>query len=223
MKRRMNLSSDQLVIIGVFIIMVGVFLLSYNYLKSKKLYAFEVMNIKLYDNSPMVITSDEDETFENDDIEDIAPVEEEEEPDQPTTPTVYYTGILEIPKINLKKGFYDYGSSLNNVNRNVTVIETSTMPDVEGGNLILAGHNGNAAISFFGKLYKLAIGDLASVYYKGNKYTYSIVNIYTVEKTGQVSVKRTSDKTALTLITCTENSDHEQTVYIAELQSVVPY
>jgi len=103
MKRRMNLSSDQLVIIGVFIIMVGVFLLSYNYLKSKKLYAFEVMNIKLYDNSPMVITSDEDETFENDDIEDIAPVEEEEEPDQPTTPTVYYTGILEIPKINLKR------------------------------------------------------------------------------------------------------------------------
>ena len=46
---------------------------------------------------------------------------------------------------------------------------------------------------------------------------YQIVNIYNVPKTGAVTIHRNLDRTTLTLITCTKNSDTEQTVYIAEM------
>ena len=57
--------------------------------------------------------------------------------------TYNYIGILEISKLGIKKGFLNLESPYNNVNKNVTLIEYSTMPDVENGNLILAAHSGN--------------------------------------------------------------------------------
>ena len=91
------------------------------------------------------------------------------------------------------------------------------MPDVTNGNLILAAHSGDAYISYFAFLYKLNIGDFAYVTYGGTKYKYQIVNIYNVPKTGAVTINRNMNRSTLTLITCTKNSDTEQTVYIAEL------
>ena len=52
---------------------------------------------------------------------------------------------------------------------------------------------------------------------QGQKYKYSIVNIYIVPKNGKVPIYRNYNKTTLTLITCTKNDDTTQTVYIAEL------
>ena len=91
------------------------------------------------------------------------------------------------------------------------------MPDVNGGNLMLMAHSGDAYISFFRYLYKLNVGDTAYVTYGGRKYQYNIVNIYNVDKTGTVTIERNFDVTTLTLITCTYNDDTKQTVYIAEL------
>ena len=90
------------------------------------------------------------------------------------------------------------------------------MPDVPNGNLILMAHSGDAYISFFAYLFRLNIGDNAYVTYKGIKYTYQIVNIYNVPKTGQVTIKRNYDRTTMTLITCTKDNDQSQTVYILE-------
>ena len=53
--------------------------------------------------------------------------------------------------------------------------------------------------------------------YKGKKYTYKIVNIYTQPKVGNIAIYRDYSKTTLTLITCTNNDSTTQTVYIAEL------
>ena len=77
-------------------------------------------------------------------------------------------------------------------------------------------HSGNAYISFFRYLYKLELGDKAYVTFKGKQYTYSIVNIYDTPKVGTVKIIRNYDKTTLTLITCTHNSDDYQTIYILE-------
>ena len=55
------------------------------------------------------------------------------------------------------------------------------------------------------------------VTYLGKKYTYQITNIYEVEKNGIVKLIRDPDKTTLTMITCTKDNDHAQTVYISEL------
>ena len=90
------------------------------------------------------------------------------------------------------------------------------MPDVVGGNLILAAHSGNARISYFRNLNKLEIGDEATVDYKDKTYTYKVVNIYDVDKNGKVEIKRNLSKTTLTLITCKDNSN-KQLVVICEL------
>jgi LPXTG-site transpeptidase (sortase) family protein len=91
------------------------------------------------------------------------------------------------------------------------------MPDVAGGNLILFAHSGDSYISFFANLYKLDLGDDCYILYNGQAYHYQIVNIYDVEKNGVVNIERNYDKTTLTLVTCTKDSDTLQTVYIAEL------
>ena len=146
---------------------------------------------------------------EDDYLEEESNVDEEE--------IVYnYLGILEIPKINLKNGFYNLNSIYNNVDSNVTIINGSTYPDEENNNLILAAHSGNCSYCYFDNLYKLELADKAYLQYKNKKYTYEIVDIYEVEKDGTVAIYRDYDKNCLTLITCTRNSNTKQTVYILE-------
>ena len=127
-----------------------------------------------------------------------------------------YLGVLEIPRISLKRGFYGPDSKYNNINYNVTVVGGSTMPDVVNGNLILMAHSGDAYISYFAYLYLLKIGDNAYVTYQGTTYKYQIVNIYNIPKNGTAVINRNTERTTLTLITCTKDSDTEQTVYILE-------
>lgn len=128
-----------------------------------------------------------------------------------------YYGILEIPRIGLKRGFYNLDSKYNSIDYNVTMVEGSSMPNVERGNLILMAHSGDSYISYFAYLYRLSVGDYAYVTYQGTKYKYQIVNIYDVEKNGNVEIIRSYNKTTLTLVTCTKDNDSSQTVYIAEL------
>ena len=132
-----------------------------------------------------------------------------------------YIGYLTIPKINLKKGFLDIRSELNNIEQNITVIEGSSYPDKDKGNFIVAAHSGTGWKAFFNDLHKLSTGDIAEISYKGKKYTYKSVKIYTQEKTGTIAIYRNYDKTTLTLVTCTNFDKKTQTVYIAELQNVV--
>lgn len=116
-----------------------------------------------------------------------------------------YFGILEIPKISLKKSLYNIDSYQNDVNKNVEILKPSTRPDVLGGNLILAAHNGNTSLGYFRNLHKLKIGDEVMVSYKGNMYIYEVSKIYDVLKTGKVAIKRDKSKTTITLITCFGN------------------
>ena len=131
-----------------------------------------------------------------------------------------YLGYLTIPKINLKTGIPWKNSPYNNVDYGVYTLPMSNYPDVKNGNLVLASHSGNASISYFKNLWKLAIGDVANVSYNGKTYSYKIVDIYYVPKTGTIQIRRSNKKTVLTLITCTKNSNTQQTVYILELYAI---
>lgn len=139
-----------------------------------------------------------------------------------TKKEISYIGILEIPSINLKKGFYGINDINNNVNRNIEIIENSDMPDVVNGTFILAGHSGSGAYSHFKNLYKLSLNDELYIYYNENRYSYKVVDIYDVEKTGKVKIKRDANKTYLVLITCRHNTN-KQIVIIAELLSKDKY
>jgi len=219
LKRKKKFKKSSLGLFGLIIICIGVIIISYDFVMSKKEKAFITMNIKLYENeTPIVANADDVET-----PPEPQPSEETKEEETPTEqpvkkrPSYNYVGILEIPKINLKQGFLDINSKYNHVDYNIAVIQTSTYPDVDKGNFILASHSGNSYISYFKHLYKLGVGDQAYIYYNDIKYTYEIVNIYNVEKTGKVAIYRNTNATCLTLITCTKDSDTEQTVYILEL------
>ena len=130
-----------------------------------------------------------------------------------------YIGFLSIEKIDLKVGLVSKNSKYNDVDRNVEILAPSDYPDVVNGNFILASHSGTSKISYFKHLYKLELNDTAVVYYEDYVYHYKSVDIYYVPKTGSLKIKRNSEKTVMTLITCTKDSKTLQTVYILELFS----
>ena len=207
-----RISPSVVAIVGAVLTLIGGFFISYNYIQAKKVYAYDYMaNVFYESNEKEEVASQivEEQEGEN---------EEEEESD---TYTDEYIGYLTIPKINLNKGFVDKRSSENDVEKNIMVIEGSNYPNVKKGNFIIAGHSGTGWKAFFNELYRLNIGDEAYVTYKGKKYTYKITNIYKQPKTGKIAIYRNYDKTTLTLVTCTNNDDTTQTVYIAELDNVV--
>ena len=127
-----------------------------------------------------------------------------------------YFGVLEIPKIWLKRGFYNVGSKYNNIQYNVTMVNGSTMPGSGPGNLMLMAHSGDSYISYFAYLYRLDVGDDCYITYNGISYHYQIVRIYEVEKLGMMVLSYDPNKMTLALVTCTKDNDSLQTVYIAE-------
>lgn len=130
----------------------------------------------------------------------------------------YENPTLEIPKVNLKKEVYPNNPDKNNVDKNIQVITGSSMPNVTGGNFILASHSGSSDIAYFKHLDMLDYNDEFYVYYKNKKYRYVIGDIYDVDKTGYVEIKRDKSKSAVTLITCKKGTN-KQTVYIGYLVS----
>ena len=203
-----RISQNIIAAIGAVIVLIGGFFLSYNYVQSKKIVAYDYMANVFYNGTSVDVVEEEKE---NEELEEVA---------LPDEVTNEYIGYLNIPKINLTKGFLDYRSTENDVEKNILVVAGSNYPDTKKGNLILAGHSGTGWKAFFNDLYKLTQGDVAYVTYKGKKYTYQIVNIYKQPKTGSIAIYRDYEKSTLTLITCTNWDSTSQTVYIAELVNV---
>lgn len=211
---RKKIKKSQILLLGSLLVFVGICTLSFEYLGRMKDDVFTDMDLKL--NAGLVVADDEEATTDVP-ITNNLPEDNKQAVQAPAIDYSKYLGVLEIPKVGLKRGFYNLDSKYNDIQYNVTLVEGSNMPDVVNGNLILMAHSGDAAVSYFAYLYILKIGDKAYVTYNGNKYTYQIVNIYDVPKTGRVKIVRSYDKTTLTLITCTKNNDKSQTVYILEL------
>ena len=128
-----------------------------------------------------------------------------------------YLAVIEIPKISLRRYLYDVNSKQNDVDKNIEVLKNSDMPSVKGGNLILAGHNGNTSVGHFKNLHKLVINDEIIIYYNNIKYVYKVSKIYDVLKTGTVAIKRDKSQNTVTLITCLGND--RQLVVICYLSS----
>lgn len=195
---------SQFLIVGSFLIIIGLYIIGYHIYSDYRLNSIEENNIQEFFDEEQI-------------IEDI-PQEEEfvEVENENINKTNYdYIAILEIPKINLKKGL-SQDKYYNNVNRNIEILKGSNMPNVSKGNFILAGHSGSGRVAYFRNLDKLTIGDVSYIYYGGIKYTYKVNNIYDIEKTGTATITRDLNKTTLTMITCRHNTN-KQIVVISEL------
>lgn len=226
MLKKINFKTSTILSFGLVLIAIGVLLGFIEYFMEKKDFVFSQMNLSLFENEmPELINSDEQLEKEEPPIDNNdSTIDNTIENNNTSSDANYdYIGILEIPKINLKRGFLNIKSRYNKVNYNVTVIQGSTLPNKEKSTLILAAHSGICKVCYFNDLYKLNVGDIAYVYYENIKYKYKIVDIYEVEKDGTVAIYRDYTKSGLVLITCTRNSNTKQTVYIYELENKENY
>lgn len=194
---------SQFLVIGSLSILVGISIIGYHIYSDYRLKNIEDNNIQEFFNEEQNEETIQEEVF--------AEVENKK-----VDETNYdYIAVLEIPKINLKRGL-SQDKYYNNVNRNVEILKGSTMPNISKGNFILAGHSGSGRVAYFRNLNKLTIGDISYIYYGGIKYTYKVNNIYDIEKTGTATITRDLNKTTLTMITCRHNTN-KQIVIISEL------
>lgn len=153
------------------------------------------------------------------------PSEQQETPQTPTAPAPNpdVVGVLEIPSIGFKKEFYKIDSKHNNVEENIEVMASSSMPNVIGGNLIIAAHSGTGWKAFFNGLINLREKDKIIVYYNGYKYTYTVTKIYNEEKTGSIHVAKESGKTMITLTTCNRVMKGKQLIVMGEQTNIEAY
>lgn len=196
-------NKSRAILFGSLLFLSGISLLFFDWYKD---YRKEVID------NEMVETFFEEEKKPIDELK-----KEEQEKKSVSKKAENYIGILEIPKIKLKRGLVDINSKRNNVKYNIQIIKSSTMPNVKNGNFILASHSGGGYNAFFTNLYKLNMGDETYVYFNNVKYTYKITDIYEVEKTGRVEINRDYNKTILTMITCSQTNKKVQIVFISEL------
>ena len=209
---------EQLIkLVASFIFLIGSFMyigrIAYNYYVELRDYnkAQEFLNIGKEEVEEVKVDIDEEE------------IKEQSKQEEKKTSNYNYIGVLEIPKINIKRGFLNIKDKGNNVNKNLQVIKGSDMPNVKNGNLIIAAHSGNSYISYFKNLHKLSNDDVAYVYFNNIKYTYKVVGKYDAEKNGKVTIHRDNKKNTLTLITCSQTDKTKQIVYILELESEENY
>ena len=130
-----------------------------------------------------------------------------------------YLGILTIPKINLKTGFYNFDSKNNNVNSNVTLLKDSIMPGKNGSIIYLAAHSGSGYLAYFKDLDKLTENDDIIVNYNNNDYHYTINSIYEMPKNGEIIVNRNINENILVLTTCSQNKNM-QLIVLAKMLNV---
>ena len=209
---------EQLIkLVASFIFLIGSFMyigrIAYNYYVELRDYnkAQEFLNIGKEEVEEIKVDIDEEE------------IKEQPKQEEKKTSNYNYIGVLEIPKINIKRGFLNIKDKGNNVNKNLQVIKGSDMPNVKNGNLIIAAHSGNSYISYFKNLHKLSNDDVAYVYFNNIKYTYKVAGKYDAEKNGKVTIHRDNKKNTLTLITCSQTDKTKQIVYILELESEESY
>ncbi len=207
LKEKKTIIKNRIIIItGFLLITIGIFIYIFNLLSinivaaknEKKIEEFinvKIKSLPVISNEDNIVSDKEQKTTESNEN---------------------YIAVIEIPKINLKEGLYSKNSKLNNVDKNIELLKESDMPDVAKGNMILAGHSGTGRTAFFNNLIELEKEDVVNIYYNNYKYSYKVTNMYSINKTGKISLNISNSKSRLILITCDMNDKTKQLVFICE-------
>ncbi len=199
--------------IGIYLITIGITILGFYFIYNNAINKRNNENVEDYINDTSIVNE----------VEIEEPINEETETSNTqNNNSIAYTAVLEIPKINLKRGVVDSTKNFKSINYAISVDNSSQYPNKKG-NFILYSHSGNSNIAFFNKLYKLDNNDDIYVYYNGTKYHYNIINKYDIEKTGKAKVINSNDDKYITLITCNQNRNGYQIVIVGKLVDEVNY
>ena len=104
-KKRKTLRKSQLLLIGSFLVFVGIFVISYNHLLFLKDQVFANMELAILESKQ----SDEEEEIDVPTVDNVSDGTTYEETNKEIDYSKYL-GVLEIPKIGLKRGFYNTDS-----------------------------------------------------------------------------------------------------------------
>ena len=112
-------------------------------------------------------------------------------------------------------GFYNYQSSNNNVDKNITLLNNN-LPDSKNGLMVIAAHSGNSYLGFFKNLDKLVINDIVEIYYHNKIYYYIVDDIYEEDKDGSINYQKNNQDNVLILTTCSKKKD-KQLIVVSKL------
>ena len=131
--KKKSLRKSQLLLIGSFLVFIGIFVLSYNHLVFLKDQVFANMEIAI---AGLNLPTDVEEEVDVPSVDNVSDGTVYQQSSQEINYSKY-AGVLEIPKIGLKRGFYNTDSKYNSIEYNVSVVAGSSMPNVANGNLML--------------------------------------------------------------------------------------
>ena len=118
---------------------------------------------------------------------------------------------ISIKKIKLKQPLYKINSPNNTIEKNVTILKESILPEKENSIVFLAAHSGTGKIAYFDKLNLLQINDEIIFTYQNKKYKYQIIEIWEEKKTGYININKTKEK-QLVLTTCSPTNKNNQLI-----------
>ncbi len=120
-------------------------------------------------------------------------------------------GKITIPKIELEEYFYQQDSQENTIEKHVSILGESILPNEENSILILAAHSGTGPIAYFERLDELTIGDSITINYQGIDYIYQVKEIWEEEKNGYIHLKKELEN-QLILTTCSPSKNNKQLI-----------
>ncbi len=121
-----------------------------------------------------------------------------------------YYGYLTIPKINMHQGFYNTNNKLNDVSKNIELINTGIK-----NTYLFAAHSGVGNIAYFNNLRYLKNGDKITLEFKTITNIYKVIKITKEPKTGKISIPNKENQIILT--TCDQIKKGYQLIIIASL------
>ena len=155
------------------------------------------------------------EIINNDDINIVSKTANNSEPRVKSTKSINYIAVLEIPKIQLKKGLVMATKNFKSINYAISIDRQSQMPD-HIGNFILYAHSGNSRIAYFKNLKDLDINDNIKIYYNNVWYNYNVIRKYEIDKNGKLTIYNDGINKYITLTTCSQENKGRQIVIIGK-------
>lgn len=128
-----------------------------------------------------------------------------------------YNSVLEIPSINIKRGILNIDNKYNDAKYNIQLIKENE------NTIVLAAHNGNSNNSFFSTLHTIELGAEINYYKNDKKYKYIYSETYDAPKDGYINLYYDDKQKSIILITCKENVNDAQSVYIGYLKEESSY
>lgn len=204
MQKKKICKKNFIFILGLLIVIICIIIIFFSIVKKQKLVAKENKGIEMFFEKQIVNDNKIDE------------LEVDDNNSKNISQNFEYIAVLEIPKINLKRGLVDIDSIYNSIDYNIQILKESTMPNIDNSNLILVAHSGNSNVSFFKNLDKLEILDNVYLYYNNTVYRYEIYDKYEIEKIGSLKLNKNINSKTITLITCKDNTN-KQLVFVGKL------